>query len=277
MHETLYQMKQMSTINELTSRAHTIRKTIIEMAVPTVSHHIGCSLGIVDILVALYGSAMSIHPKNPKDPERDIFILSKGHGAAALYATLCHYGYFDRALLDTYDQDGSSMPEHVSTNVPGVEFSTGSLGHGLPVGLGYALSFIQEKKENKVYVLVSDGELNEGSNWEAIQFAGHRKLDNLMIVIDKNDLQGYAPTSSVIDLNPLKEKFEVFGWQVDEIDGHDIKEILSSLDYVSSQKPRCIIAKTVKGKGVVRMEGKFESHYKSLSKEDKQELLEELS
>ena len=266
-------------LQNLTQQAHSIRRAIIEMAVPHESHHIGCSLDIVEILTVLYFTEMKINPQNPKDMSRDFFILSKGHGASALYATLHHKGFFDKALLHTYDQDGGTLPEHASCEVPGVEFSTGSLGHGLPVGTGMALSFFRDRKPNRVFCVLSDGELNEGSNWEAFMFAGHHKLSNLIALVDLNGFQGYATTDKVLDLSPLPQKLQEFRWDTHEVDGHDmaaLQQVFKKIKKDQVEKPHIIFAKTVKGKGISTMEGKFEAHYKSLSKEQKENILKEL-
>ena len=219
---------------------------------------------------------MTVNPKKSKDPNRDIFLLSKGHAALALYATLSQKGFFDKDLMMTYDQDGFHMAEHASTQVPGVELSTGSLGHALPVGIGFATSFKNDKKPNQVYVLLSDGELDEGSNWEAIMFAGHHQVNNLTVVIDRNSLQGYSETNKVLDLSPLRNKFEVFGWAVYECNGHDFNEINNTfvnISQLTNNKPKIVIAQTIKGKGVPYFEGKFESHYQSVDEKTKQELI----
>lgn len=261
------------------TQADSIRRSIIEMSVPHESHHIGCSLDIVEILTFLYFSEMRVYPSNPKDPSRDFFILSKGHGAAALYSTLHHKGFFDREMLMTYDRDGGTLPEHASCEVPGVEFSTGSLGHGLPVAVGIALSSLRDKKTNRVFCLLSDGELNEGSNWEAFMFAGHHELHNLVAIVDLNGFQGYATTEKVLDLSPLPRKLQEFRWDTHEVDGHDFEQlgqVFNKIKQEKVQKPHIIFAKTVKGKGVSSMEGKFEAHYKSISEEQKQQLLKDL-
>ncbi len=266
-------------IKKLKDISAQIRKNIIEMLVPQESHHIGCGLGIVDILAVLYFEVLRTSPKNPEDPKRDIFILSKGHGAAAVYSTLYEKGFFSKKLLLTYDRDGGTFPEHASITVPGVEVSTGSLGHGLPIGIGYAVSFLNDKKNNQVAVLMSDGELNEGSNWEAIMFAGHHKLSNLTAIIDANGFQGYSTTEKVLDLSPLPAKFKAFRWNVYKTDGNsikDLKEIFSKIKKNKNGKPNCIIAKTVKGKGIPFFEGKFESHYKSVDEITKLEILNNL-
>ena len=263
-------------IKELTKTSQEIRKLMLEALRPKESHHIGCSFSIVDILTYLYFKELKVDPKNPKSKNRDIFLLSKGHAGLALYATLCQKGFFPQELMKTYDQDGSRMPEHASTMVPGVELSTGSLGHALPVGIGFALSFRNDKKNNKVFVLLSDGELDEGSNWEAIMFAGYHKLNNLTAIIDLNGFQGYSETKKVIDLSPIAKKVEAFGWNVKECNGHDFESLKICFNQVQSlKKPIMIITKTVKGKGVPYFEGKFESHYKSVDEETKEKILKE--
>lgn len=249
------------------------------MLVPKESHHIGCSFDIVEILTYLYFQEMKIDPKKPNDPNRDIFILSKGHAAAGVYATLSERGYFKKEILGEYDTDGGILPEHITRVVPGVELSTGSLGHGLPVGVGFALSYKNDNKKNRTFVLVSDGELNEGSNWEAIMFAGHHKLDNLTVIFDKNDYQGYGKTADIIDLSPIENKLKEFGWNTYEINGHDFKDlknVFTKIKKSKNKKPHFIIAKTIKGKGIPEFEGKFESHYHSITQEMKDELLKKI-
>lgn len=263
-------------INNLDKTAHAIRHEIIKMLVPLESHHIGCSLGIVEILTTLYFDTLQINPKKPDEANRDYFILSKGHAGAALYATLATRGFFEKKLLSKYDTNGGLLPEHASRVVPGVELSTGSLGHGLPVGLGLALAAKEDKRPNKIFVLLSDGELNEGSNWEAFLFAAHHKLDNVIAIIDKNDFQGFGKTSEVIKVEPIGKKLISFGWQVHEVDGHStakLQKLLSTVRANPFGKPNIIIASTIKGKGIPFFEGKFESHYYSISEEKKQELL----
>lgn len=266
--------------NQLEKIAAEIRKDIVRVLVPQESHHIGCSLSIVDTLTVLYFKVLNVSPDNPKDPNRDIFILSKGHAGVALYATLAKKGFFGYDLLTTYDRDGGLLPEHATSTVPGVELSTGSLGHGLPVGIGFALSFRAENKQNKVYVLLSDGELDEGSNWEAILFAGHHRLSNLTVIVDYNKFQGYGRTAEVLDLEPLRDKFAAFRWNTYETDEHNPRELIKVFNKIkktANNKPLAIIAHTVKGKGVPFFEGKFESHYHSITEETKQEILRTLN
>lgn len=256
-----------------------LRREMMHILVPKETHHIGCSLSILDILVYLYFEKLQVNPKNPKDPNRDIFILSKGHGALALYMVLYKKGFFNKEYLQTFEQEGGNLPEHASSLVPGVELSTGSLGHGLSVGIGYATSFANDKKKNKLYVLISDGELNEGSNWEAIMYAGHHHLSNLIAIVDLNGFQGYSETKKVIDLNPLAKKLSIFGWNTYRADGHDLESLnkaFAEIEKTNNNKPHCIIAKTVKGKGIPYFEGKFESHYKSLNEDQIQEILKTL-
>lgn len=256
-----------------------VRLLMVECLRPLESHHIGCSLSIVDIVIFFYYRVLKIFPKEPKNPIRDIFILSKGHGALAVYAILFKQGFFSKKILMTYDKNGGILPEHISINVPGVEFSTGSLGHGLPVGIGFATSFINDRKNNKVVVLISDGELNEGSNWEAIMYAGHHTLNNLIVIVDLNGFQGYTSTKNVINLSPLKEKITPFNWNVYEIDGHnfqDMEKVYKTISKSKNKKPHFIIAKTVKGKGIPYFEGKFESHYKSIDENVKNQILNDL-
>jgi len=249
---------------------------MIEAVRPKETHHIGCALGIVEILTYLYFHQLNINPKNPNEDNRDIFLLSKGHAALALYATLCQRGFFSKKDLLNYDKDGSFMPEHASTSVVGVEWSTGSLGHALPVGVGLAYSYKIKKKKNRVFVLLSDGELNEGSNWEAIMFAGFHKLDNLTVIIDNNNFQGFGKTDEVINLSPLPPKFELFGWMVAECDGHQFKRLDTAFNKPSFDKPKIIVVHTIKGKGIAFFENKFFSHYQSIDEKMKEEILKNL-
>lgn len=262
--------------NDLIDISSKIRKKIIQVLLPNESHHIGCSLSIVDILIYLYYEEMNVYPDNPKNKNRDIFILSKGHGALALYVTLYSKNFFNSKLLSTYDKNGGMLPEHASTIAPGVELSTGSLGHGLPVGIGFATSFINDKSERRVFVLMSDGEFDEGSNWEAIMYAGHHKLRNLIVIVDLNKFQGYGTTEKIMDLSPLDKKLIDFNWETYIVDGHnfeDINSVFLQINRSTQNKPKIIFANTIKGKGVLSLEGKFESHYKSLDEASIKEIL----
>lgn len=247
-----------------------VRKKIISSLVPLVSHHIGSSLSIVEILVYLYFQEMNIFPKDPKNKTRDIFILSKGHGALALYCVLNLKGFFSSDFLSTYDKNGGLIPEHASVFAPGVELSTGSLGHGLPVGLGFSVSLLGENNSRRVFVLMSDGELNEGSNWESIMFAGCHGLRNLTVIVDVNKFQGYGDTKKILDLEPLDKKLKDFNWNTYRVDGHNFSEIESVFIKIKNSKnnnPNIIFTDTIKGKGVPTLEGRFESHYKSLDED----------
>src|SRR3989344_2769440 len=268
-----------SKIEALKKNALTVRRNIIEMLVPNESHHIGCSLSIVDILVVLYFDILAIDSHHADDRKRDIFILSKGHAGAALYATLAERGFFDKKILQSYDRNGGMLSEHVTTAVPGVELSTGSLGHGLPAGVGHALAARNDGIDRIIYVLISDGDLNEGSNWEAFMFAAHHFLSNLVVIVDSNKMQGYGEVKEVIDLEPVTKKLASFGWNTYEVDGHNHGELIAVFEKVKKnpvQKPHFILAHTIKGKGIPFFEGKFESHYKSIDASVQKEILRTL-
>ena len=245
--------------------ARAIRADALRMVHRAKASHIGSSLSMADLLAVLYGGVLRVDPARPDWPERDRFILSKGHGAAAAYAVLAEAGFFPLEWLETYCQDGSRLAGHLTRGVPGVELSTGSLGHGLPVGCGMALAAKHDAAPYRVFVLLSDGELDEGSNWEAILFAPHHKLDNLVAIVDYNKIQSFGSVAQVLDLDPLAEKWRAFGWAVREIDGHDHAQIAGTLAGVPFEpgRPSAIIAHTVKGKGVSFMEDLLAWHYKS--------------
>lgn len=234
------------------------------------SSHIGSCLSMADILAVLYSNCLRIDAQHPDWVDRDRFILSKGHGAAALYAVLAECGFFPVEQLDTYCQDGSMLLGHVNYDVPGVEVSTGSLGHGLAIGCGMALAAKREGRPYRVFVLLSDGECDEGSTWEAILFAPQHELDNLVAIVDYNKIQSFGAVKQVLDLEPLAEKWRAFRWAVHEIDGHDYSQIENALKRIplEPRKPTCIIAHTVKGKGVSFMENQLAWHYKSPSAEE---------
>ena len=264
----------MASNYDLTAR--NIRKNIIKMVNKGNSSHVGSALSCVDLLVCLYSDYLKFDPQRPEWDERDIFILSKGHAGSAVYATLSEFGFFSEDKLLTHYQNGSDLSGHVShKNVPGVEFSTGSLGHGLPVATGNALAFKKLKNKRKVCVLLSDGECDEGSNWEAAMFASHHKLNNLLCVIDYNQLQSLTTTEETLGLEPFADKWKAFGWDVREVDGHDYEAILDSLKK-SSDKPICLIGHTTKGKGVSFMENSVLWHYRSPQGEEFTEATKEL-
>jgi len=256
-----------------------IRKNILEMKFNSQSSHISSALSCVDILTILYFKILKLNPKEPQKVDRDRFILSKGHAASALYATLAQKGFFPEQILKNYCKDGCRLAGHATKDsVPGVEVSTGSLGHGLPIGAGIALAGKKDSKKYRVFVLMSDGECDEGSNWEAALFASHHKLDNLVAIIDYNKIQAFGKTNEVLNLEPLKDKWVAFGWSVAEVNGHNFSEIEKALARIpfEGRKPSLIIAHTIKGKGVSFMEEKIEWHYKSLSKESFDSAVEEL-
>ena len=256
-----------NSLDELSEHCRNVRRTVIEITAPVRSSHIGGAFSIVDVLVVLYFEVLEINPSCPDDPSRDILIFSKGHASAALYSVLAERSFFNRALLKEYYVDGGRLPGHpVRGCVPGIEVSTGSLGHGLPMGVGMAIARKIDKNSSRVFVILSDGELNEGSVWEAIMLAGHHQLDNLTVVIDYNKIQSLGRTSEVLDLEPFRAKLSAFGWSVREIDGHDINLIFQTCQSLPFEegRPSAIIAHTVKGKGVSFMENKLEWHYRSL-------------
>lgn len=254
-----------------------IRKSILIMNAKSSASHSGTALSTVDILTVLYFKIMNIDPIHPNLKNRDKFILSKGHGSSALYATLAERSYFDKSLLDGFYIDGGQLPGHLDKEaVPGVEVASGSLGHGLSLGLGMAIANKVDKNNAKVFVMCGDGELNEGSMWEAIMLAPHLKLVGLVLIVDYNKLQGYGQTNDVINLEPLKDKFISFNWDVIDINGHDFEEIESAL-LVNNTKPKVILAHTIKGKGVSYMENQFIWHYKSPNAEQLKQAMEELS
>jgi len=250
-------------IRELEIIAVKIRKHIIEMLYRAKSGHPGGSLSTVDALVALYFAHMKHNPKRPNDPNRDRFILSKGHAAPALYATLAESGYFDVKELKKLRTINSMLQGHpVCTYVPGVEASTGSLGHGLSFANGVALAGKLDKKDYKVYAMIGDGETGEGQIWEAAAVASHYKLDNLTAMIDRNFLQIDGRTEDVLKLESVRDRWSSFGWKVIEADGHDIEEILNALKKANAHKrqPSMIVLTTTKGKGVSFMENNVDFH-----------------
>jgi len=255
-------------------RAHALRMVHYANA-----SHIGSCLSIADLLAVLYMDYLRVDPQHPDWVDRDRFILSKGHGAAALYAVLAERGFFPIEQLETFCQDGSALTGHVNHYVAGVEASTGSLGHGLAIGCGIALAAKRERRSYRTFVLLSDGECDEGSTWEAVLFAAQHKLDNLIAIVDYNKIQSFGSVNQVLDLEPFAEKWGAFGWAVHEIDGHDYPQIENALTRIPIEvgKPTCIIAHTVKGKGVSFMENQLAWHYKTPSAEQLALALAELA
>ena len=256
--------------------ANEIRIECLRMTNRAQSSHLGSMFSCADIVAVLYSRVLKFNSKKPKDENRDFFFQSKGHAGGVLYATLAKYNFFDRDLLKTYYQNGSKFGGHIShKGIPGVELSTGSLGHALSVSCGVALELKNQIKENKVFTLLSDGEMDEGSNWEALMFAGHHNLNNLTIIIDYNKLQSLTSTYETLNLEPLEEKLVNFGWEVLSIDGHNYAEIEKSLKH-ETDRPLCIIANTTKGKGVSFMEDSVLWHYRSPQGEEFDDALNEL-
>jgi len=252
----------------------------VRMAHDGKTPHVGSALSCVDLLVALYFHAMRIDPQTPQMADCDRFVMSKGHGCMAYYATLAERGYFPPALLATYAQNGGTLAEHPSPHgIPGIDVATGSLGHGLAIASGVALARQLDARRGRVFVLLSDGECNEGSVWEAAMFAAGRKLDNLVALVDYNKLQAMGRSNEVTALAPLADKWRAFGWATREIDGHDLNAVVAVLDSVplAPGQPTAIVAHTVKGKGVSFMEDDLEWHYRPPNDDDLARALAELA
>ena len=259
--------------------ARIIRQDIITMLAAAKSGHPGGSLSAADIIAVLYFSEMRVDPQNPNWPERDRFVLSKGHAAPVLYAALAEKGFFPKEELLKLRKTGHFLQGHPDMNkVPGVDMSTGSLGHGISVAAGMALAAKIDNKDYRVYCLLGDGEAEEGIVWEAAMAAAHYKLDNLLVILDHNGLQIDGPVKDVINLEPLPDKWRAFGWNVLEVDGHNIEELTASLQVAKNfvGKPTIIIAKTVKGKGVSFMENQVGWHGNAPSAEQAEAALAEL-
>lgn len=252
-------------ITLLRNIAKEIRKKIVLMCFHAGGGHIAPSFSCVELLVGLYFKVMKLDKNNYMSGDRDRFILSKGHASAALYAILAEKGILDKNTLNTFCQKDSILGGHPEKHlVPGVEFSSGSLGHGLSFGVGLALAAKLDNKDYRVFVLLSDGECQEGSVWESALFASHHKLENLIAIIDHNKLQSLGRVNNILNLNPFKDKWASFGWDVKEIDGHDILQISDTLSSIpfSKSKPNAIIAHTIKGKGISFMENEPIWHYR---------------
>lgn len=257
-------------INELQEIAKVIRKDIVTMLTESASGHPGGSLSAVEILTTLYFNEMNINPEKPRDPERDRFVLSKGHAAPVLYSALARRGFFNVDELHTLRKIGSMLQGHPNMNdVPGVDMSTGSLGQGISVAVGMALAGKCDNKSYRVYSLLGDGELEEGQVWEAAMCAAHYKLDNLTAFIDSNGLQIDGKCEDVMNPGPIDQKFKAFGWHVIEIDGHDLEAIQKAIDEAKNTKgqPTAVVCHTVKGKGVSFMENQAGWHGTAPSKE----------
>ena len=259
--------------------ARRIRGELVKISYKANTPHLGSSLSCVDILVAAYWSVLNINPKKPADPNRDRLVFSKGHAATALYIVLNMRGFFSDDILKTYAKPGGVLPEHpVYKSVPGIEATSGSLGHGLPLGLGIALAARIQKTNYRVYVVMSDGECNEGSVWEAAMLAPAQNLDNLITIVDFNRWQATGRSQEITGISSLKEKFEAFGWSSCDVDGHDINALSGVLEKVpdSSGRPVAVIAHTVKGKGISFMEDDNNWHYRIPNDKEVKDALIEL-
>ena len=250
--------------SDIESIAKRIRGKVLELSHRAEVAHLASALSCVDILTMLYWKILRINPKNPKDPGRDRFILSKGHAAMALYSALAYKEFFPEEELDTFGKPNTKFAEHPDTGITGVEAATGSLGHGLPLGIGMALAGRIQQRDYRVFALLSDGECNEGSVWEAAMFAPAHKLENVAAIVDFNKWQATGRSTKILALEPLPAKWESFGWSTYVIDGHDFKQLYDVLKKVpdGTGKPIAIIANTIKGKGVSFMEDDNNWHYK---------------
>ncbi|MFH9008126.1 transketolase [Streptomyces afghaniensis] len=265
-------------LDELRQLSTDVRRSVVRMIDGARLGHIGGDLSVTDILVTLFGGVLAVDPEKPRDPDRDRFILSKGHCAAALYATLAHSGFFPLTELSTFMAPLSPLNGHPNRRkVPGVETNTGPLGHGFPVAVGCALAAKVSGRSYRTFVVLGDGELQEGSNWEAAMTAAHHDLSSLTAIVDRNRLQQGARTEETKRLEPLADKWASFGWEVRDVDGHDHGRLLSALRPSTTGRPVAVVARTVKGKGVSFIEDRVEWHHKVPDSEQVQAALEELS
>ena len=264
---------------ELTEIAHTLRHHIVNMAADSPGAHVGGSMSAVEILTVLFfDGVLRVDPERPKMEGRDYLIFSKGHASAALYAALAERGFFPVEELATYKQMGSRLAGHSLKSIPGVELATGSLGHGLAVGNGLALAGRHDGLDYRVFVVLGDGECQEGSVWEAAMAAAHYKLDRLVAIVDRNGVQEDGPTEEIMALEPFADKWRSFGWEVREVDGHEIEELQEALHDLPFRpgKPSLLLARTVKGKGLSFAEHNHAWHYGKLSADLKAQALREL-
>jgi transketolase len=265
-------------VHLLSVLAQSVRRRDLAMISRAGLGHIGGDFSVADILATLYGAVLNVDPQDPRSPERDRFILSKGHCAGALYSILAACGFFADEELDTFVEPLSALNGHPNRNkVPGVETNTGPLGHGFPIAVGHALSAKLQSSSRRTFVVMGDGELQEGSNWEAAMTAAHYNLTSLTAIVDRNRFQQGAGTEETKALDPLDDKWMSFGFEVREVNGHDYAELLNALTPPGTDKPVCVIANTIKGKGVSFMENRAEWHHKVPSSEQVQAALEELS
>jgi transketolase len=267
------------SVYSLARRAQELRISILEVVSNARGGHVGGAYSIIDVMVALYSRVLKHDPSNPAWPDRDRLIFSKGHGCLALYSVLAEAGYFPKEWLAGFCVDGGILGGHPEREaIPGVEVSSGSLGHGLSIGIGIALAAKIDRKNYHTYVVISDGELNEGSTWEALISGAQFKLDNLTLIVDSNKYISLGTLSSIMNIEPLCTRLRDFGWEVAEMDGHCMEDIVSTLENRMSElgKPRAIVANTVKGKGVSFMENVSKWHYRAPNKEEEETAYREL-
>lgn len=266
------------TIRELTAKSFALRRDVLDMIYHSKGGHFGGDFSVMDILVTLYNLHMNISPKSADAKNRDRLILSKGHTVATLYAVLCDKGFFSKAELETFSQFGSKYIGHPNNKVNGIEMNSGSLGHGLSVGVGMAIAGKMDELEYRVYVVMGDGELAEGSVWEGAMAAGHYKLDNIIAFVDRNRLQISGSTEDVMAQDCQKERWAAFGWSVLEINGNDIAELDTAIKNAKAckDKPTMIIANTIKGFGYSEAQGKADWHHKVPNAEQYEEAMAEL-
>ncbi|TDK28233.1 transketolase [Arthrobacter crusticola] len=263
---------------KLHERAQATRRSILDMISTAGQGHIGGDFSVTDILTVLFDAVLDVDPEDPRKDGRDHFVLSKGHCAAALYSTLAHCGFFSADELRTFMEPMSALNGHPNrVKVPGVETNTGPLGHGLPVAVGAAIGARLRGNNSNVYVVLGDGEMQEGSNWEALMSASHQKLENLHVIVDRNRLQQGAGTEDTNGLDPLDARLAAFGLEVRIVDGHDYNALLEAMAPSTTGSPVAVIANTIKGKGVSFIEDRVEWHHKVPSKEQTTQAFQELS
>ena len=262
-------MNKKPTQSELDELSRSLRLRVLDLVHSTRSPHVGSCFSIIEILAALYFRVMKVSPTKTHEPGRDRFILSKGHACAALYSVLRERGFMDEEHLKGFAVDGGTLEHHPTMDLErGIEASTGSLGHGLSIGAGLALAGKLDRMDYRVFVLMSDGELNEGSVWEAAMFAAHHRMDKLVAIIDINKIQALGFTKDIVDMEPLVAKWEGFGWHTQRCDGHDYGAILGAMDSLSAERPNAVLLDTVKGKGVSFMQNELLWHYRSPDDEE---------
>jgi len=257
-------------VKNLQFPAGEMRKTVLKMAFSGSTVHIGCAFSIIELLCVLHRSYLSYPNNDPNAYERDYLLLSKGHGVMAQYAVMHHRGWLNDEDISNYFSDGSTLKGLSDSRIPGLEITSGSLGHGVPIGVGISHALKRRGLNQKVYILTGDGELNEGTNWEGFMFAAHHRLDNLMVIVDQNSFQAMGSTADILDLGNIKNKFESFGFDSVSVDGHNENEIsqaIHNLWSLSSRRPKALIASTIKGKGVPFMEADNTWHYRRLDEE----------